>query len=338
MKLYKRGEIWHYAYSSPNGTGRVRKSSGTSDQQKALELAAREYDTSWRVAKLGERPEYTWIEAVVVWLNEKPERKENKNYDLIWLDKYLANKCISEIDRNLINFIKKEKQETGVKNRTVNGVLQQIRGVLNCAYENDMIDKVPAIKMLPEPPPRQVMLTPNQEKRLVDELPDHLIPIVLFALATGLRMSNITGLLWENVDIKNRHAWVNIGSGKVKTKGIGIPLNSVALYVLENLQGKHPTNVFTYKGNPIKRANSKEWRNARKRAGLPHLRFHDLRHVWASRHSMNGTHPHALQDLGAWSKADTVRRYAHLSSRHLLVASENALSESATNLTQRVLQ
>ncbi|WP_245174461.1 tyrosine-type recombinase/integrase, partial [Gilliamella intestini] len=87
------------------------------------------------------------------------------------------------------------------------------------------------------------MLTPNQEKRLVDELPDHLIPIVIFALATGLRMSNITGLLWENVDIKNRHAWVNIGSGKVKTEGIGIPLNSVALYVLENLQGKHPTNV-----------------------------------------------------------------------------------------------
>ncbi|MFQ0971429.1 hypothetical protein [Gilliamella sp. ESL0232] len=59
IKLYKQGEIWHYAYSSPNGTGRVRKSSGTSDQQKALELAAREYDTIWRVAKLGERPEYT---------------------------------------------------------------------------------------------------------------------------------------------------------------------------------------------------------------------------------------------------------------------------------------
>ena len=70
-------------------------------------------------------------------------------------------------------------------------------GGLNCAYENDMLDKVPAIKMLPEPPPRQVMLLHAQEKRLVDALPDHLIPIVLFALATGLRMSNITGFLWE---------------------------------------------------------------------------------------------------------------------------------------------
>lgn len=203
-----------------------------------------------------------------------------------------------------------------------------------------MLDKVPTIKMLPESPQRQVMLSHAQEKRLVDALPDHLIPIVLFALATGLRMSNITGLLWENVDLKNRHAWVNIGSAKVKTKGIGIPLNSVALYVLENLKGKHPIHVFSYKGNPIKRANSKAWRNARKRAGLSDLRFHDLRHVWASRYSMNGTHPHALhlQDLGVWSKADTVRRYAHLSSRHLLVASENALSESVTNLTQRFLQ
>ena len=182
------------------------------------------------------------------------------------------------------------------------------------------------------------MLSHAQEKRLVDALPDHLIPIVLFALATGLRMSNITGLLWENVDLKNRHAWVNIGSAKVKTKGIGIPLNSVALYVLENLKGKHSTHVFTYKGNPIKQANCKAWRNACKRTELSDLRFHYLRRFWASRYSMNGTHPHDLQDLGACSKADTVRRYVHLSSRHLLVASENALSESVTNLTQRFLQ
>ena len=57
-----------------------------------------------------------------------------------------------------------------------------------------------------------------------------------------------------NVDLKNRHAWVNIGSAKVKTKGIGIPLNSVVLYVLKNFKGKRPTHVFSYKGNPIKRA------------------------------------------------------------------------------------
>lgn len=162
-----------------------------------------------------------------------------------------------------------------------------------------MLDKVPAIKMLSEPPTRQVMLSHAQEKRLVDALPDHLIPIVLFALATALRMSNITGLLWENVDLKNRHAWVNIGSAKVKTKGIGIPLNSVALYVLENLKGKHSTHVFTYKGNPIKQANCKAWRNACKRTELSDLRFHYLGLFWASRYSMNGTHPHDLQDLGA---------------------------------------
>ena len=174
-----------------------------------------------------------------------------------------------------------------------------------------MLDKVPAIKMLSEPPTRQVMLSHAQEKRLVDALPDHLIPIVLFALATGLRMSNITGLLWENVDLKNRHAWVNIGSAKVKTKGIGIPLNSVALYVLKNLNGKQPTHFFTYKGNPIKRANCKAWRNARKRAGLSNLKFHNLRHFWASWHSMNGTPP--ARFTRSWSKADTVRRYAHLS-------------------------
>ncbi|MBI0060173.1 hypothetical protein H3T83_03085 [Gilliamella sp. M0320] len=49
IKIYTRGEIYQYSYSSPDGTKRVRKNSGT----KALELEAREYETNWRAAKLG---------------------------------------------------------------------------------------------------------------------------------------------------------------------------------------------------------------------------------------------------------------------------------------------
>lgn len=52
------------------------------------------------------------------------------------------------------------------------------------------------------------------------------------------------------------------------------------------------------------------------------IRWHDLRHTWASWHVQNGTPLHELQQLGGWSNYETVLRYAHLSSEHLRVAAE----------------
>lgn len=282
-------------------------------------------------------PDYTWRDAVVVWLNEKPERKENRNmlYGLKWLDKYLGGHLLTNIDKGLIDFIRDEKRKTGVKNRTINAVLQQIRVVLRCAAENDMLAKVPAIKLLTEPKRRIRYLSESEEFRLINELPEHLKPVVKFALATGLRMSNITGLKWENVDLINKMAMVH--ADEVKTGvTIGIPLNSSAMEILRSQQRKHSTFVFIYNGGQLKNAGAKGWRNAVKRAGLGDFHFHDLRHTWASRHIMGGTSLYELQELGGWSKADTVRKYAHLSISHLHSIADNASSD--TKLTQKFMQ
>lgn len=193
--LQKHAEIWHYSFTTPSGK-RIRKSARTGEQVKAKKLAAAEYNRYWKAEQLGVTPDYTWQDAAMVWLDEKPERKENKNmlYGLRWFDCYLRNRLLINIDKGLIDFIKNEKQKTGVKNRTVNAILQQIRVVLRCAVENDMLVKVPAIKLLSEPKRRIRYLSEYEEKRLLSELPEHLVAIVKFALATGLRMSNIAGL------------------------------------------------------------------------------------------------------------------------------------------------
>ena len=52
-------------------------------------------------------------------------------------------------------------------------------------------------------------------------------------------------------------------------------------------------------------------------AGFTDLRFHDLRHTWASWHVQNGTPLHVLQELGGWACFSMVQRYAHLSAEHL---------------------
>ena len=110
-------------------------------------------------------------------------------------------------------------------------------------------------------------------------------------------------------------------------------LNDNAISVIREQIGKHPTNVFTYKGNPIQKANKRGWRNALKRAGIENFRWHDLRHTWASWHVQNGTPLNALQELGGWADQSMVLRYAHLSSDHLKEYAKNVDTENKKNVT-----
>jgi len=52
------------------------------------------------------------------------------------------------------------------------------------------------------------------------------------------------------------------------------------------------------------------------------VRFHDLRHTWASWHVMSGTSLQELMELGGWKSYDMVLRYAHLAPEHLSTAAQ----------------
>ena len=107
-------------------------------------------------------------------------------------------------------------------------------------------------------------------------------------------------VLWEQIDMQRHCAWIHGDQAKAG-KDIAVPLNDNAISVIREQIGKHPTHVFTYKGNPILKANKRGWRNALKRAGIENFRWHDLRHTWASWHVQNGTPLNALQELGGWA-------------------------------------
>ena len=138
----------------------------------------------------------------------------------------------------------------------------------------------------------------------------------MFALATGLRQGNILGLRWEQVDMTRR--LVTIGHGETKNgDALGVPLNEAALGVLERQHGKHRTHVFTYRGDRLRSANNRAWRAALKASGIENFRWHDLRHTWASWLRQNDVPTWVLQELGGWKSESMVRRYAHMSVKHL---------------------
>ena len=272
----------------------------------------------WEQERLGVKPNHSWQEAVIRWLNEtsdKATHNEDKS-KLIWLDNYLSDLNLDEITLDVIDKIRCAKLKEASKT-TVNRYLALIRSILIRARDEwEWIQRVPKIRLFKETNNRERSLSIEDAKALLNELPMHQHAIVLFALATGLRQSNVVNLEWSQVNLDLKHAWVK-GSQSKNGKPISIPLNEIALAVLSSQKGKHSIRVFTYRGKPFKAANTKAWTEALKRAGIENFRWHDLRHTWATWQRQAGTPTHELQRLGGWKTASMVERYAHLAPDHL---------------------
>jgi len=318
MAIRKRGSVWWIDFVAPNGE-RVRRTTETDNKAQALELHDKLKAEVWRIDKLGERPRRIWNDAVIRWLKEQSHKAsiESDKIHLRWLDKHLSGRDLETINRTLIDRITETKLAEDVTNATVNRVLEVLRAILRrCVEEWEWIDKAPKIRMLKEPTRRIRFLTREEAQRLLSELPAHLANMAAFALATGLRRANVTGLRWQQIDLDRSLAWIHPDQAKAR-KAIAVPLNAEALAIVRSLQGKHDTHVFTYKGNTITQVSTKTWYMALERAGIKDFRWHDLRHTWASWHVQSGTPLFALQELGGWESSEMVRRYAHLAADHL---------------------
>ena len=169
--------------------------------------------------------------------------------------------------------------------------------------------------MLKEPKRRIRFLTDQEADRLVLALPEHLVPVVRFALATGCRMREVLRMEWSRVDFDRRVAWLDPGTTK-NGYGRGLPLNRDAILALRGVQRQHKRWCFTYQGK-IMEAIGSAWKRSLKHAGIENFRFHDLRHTWASWHVMSGTTLQESMELGGWKSYEVVLRYAHLAPEHL---------------------
>jgi len=317
MQLFKRkgSPNWQYKFTIKGKT--IYRTTGTQDKAKAQEIADKSKANTYDIVKLGKKEQYLWQDAVVRWITESEKRSiETDKYHLKWLRPYLDDIYLNEIDTNLIEKIIKAKLKTSGKTR-VNRTTGLIRAILNKAHKEwKWLDNVPYIRQFKEPNRRTRWLTKDEVNRLLVELPEHTQAMMLFTLATGLRESNVTGLEWSQIDMQQKIAWIHADQSK-SGKVIRVPLNKDAINILIAQLGKHHARVFTYRGNPVSKAGTKQWRAALKRASINDFTWHGLRHTWASWHVQNGTPLNVLQELGGWSSYDMVLRYAHLAPDHL---------------------
>jgi len=318
--LYRRKDspYWWVKIVLPDGR-QVCRSTRLKVLADAEEYLIRLKAEAYEAARTGIPVERNWQDAVVQYLEDNAD-KRRLFYDQAHfqkLDPYLRGYRLRDINMNALRpFIQDRKQKDGVANGTINRALEVVRHVLNMARDDwGWIARVPKIRMLKEPKRRVRFLKDEEADRLMLALPEHMVPVVRYALATGCRMTEILRLEWSRVDLGRRVSWLEAGTTK-NGEGRGVPLNRDAILALRSVQGLHKRWCFTYQGKRMEAIGS-SWKRSLKRAGIEKFRFHDLRHTWASWHVMKGTSLQELMELGGWKSYEMVLRYAHLAPEHL---------------------
>lgn len=152
-----------------------------------------------------------------------------------------------------------------------------------------------------------------------DEYTDHLQPMVLLAMNTGLRRGELFRLRRSDIDCEKQQAKVRAAAAK-SGKARHVPLNSEAFEAVSRWMRQHPGSpddlVFPGKdGKPMTNIDS-SWRSVSAAAKLTDFRWHDFRHHFASRLVMSGVDLNTVRELLGHADLKMTLRYAHLAPEH----------------------
>ena len=229
-----------------------------------------------------------------------------------------------------VDRVEAKHQPKGLSAKTVRNIHQVISSALDLAVEQKLIAENPAHGCaLPQAEHREMQtLTAEQLGAFLREAKESgVFELYYLDLATGLRRGELLGLKWEDIDldagilrVRRQVARVNkeVVEAPLKTKNAyrTLPLAQDAIEVLRAQKKKAGNSQWVFpspNGGPISPDSVlNKLHRVLKRAGLPELRFHDLRHTFATLALQNGVDVKTVSSmLGHFSAGFTLDTYAH---------------------------
>lgn len=324
LKLYKRGEFYHYAGTVAGR--RLRGSTGATDKATAERVVAEKEHLAWQRRFDGPGAELTFAQVFNAYLDaDKPERFLLRLAEF-WKDRRVEGTTPEMIRRAAKQIYPKAKEATW--NRQV---IKPTQAAINYAAELGWCQRI-SVKRFPEDPEKNTpatleWVTAFSEQALEDELP-HLAALCLFMFGTAARVSEACRLVWQDVNLSAATATIYLFKPTPWTRTAHLPPAVVA--ALANIpSNRNPDDlVFGY----ASRCSTKDpWHNVIRRAGIERLTPHCCRHGFATSMLHKGYDPKTVAERGGWKDATTVlRTYAHAMKDPTVT---DALFD--TNLTQR---
>src|ERR1043165_438388 len=170
---------------------------------------------------------------------------------------------------------------------TVNRDLGILRRVLNVALAQGWIHRSPftmgkTLISIGDEKPRERILTKEEEERLLLACTGwraHLRPIIICALDTGMRRGELFKLRWADVDFENKLITIRAFNTKtMRQRQVGMTDRLAHELAILYAQNPDPNSLLFGIGST-----KGAWNKVRQQAGVTDLRFHDLRHTYATR-------------------------------------------------------
>jgi len=149
--------------------------------------------------------------------------------------------------------------------------------------------------------------------------------LILLAITTGMRKSELLNLRWNDIDFEKGLATLG------DTKNGSPRINPIPSFVLDEMKQYRQIGmglIFVSPNNIEKPFDfRKQWDKVREKADITNFRFHDLRHTAASYLVMAGATLHEAGQILGHKSEQTTKRYAHLSTGHKSELSERVMDK-----------
>ncbi len=271
----------------------------------------------------------------------RPKTVQGHENSLQHLNRFFRGKRLSDVTpESTARYIAERRKK--VSSASVNRELSCLKCVLNRAVEWERLETNPIVRVrkFKEPEPKDRILAGEELGRLLQACASHLKPILITALCTGMRRSEILSLKWGQVDLDKRMIRVErTKSGKARV----IPINSVLLEELTRLKQANGKSGYVFldptNERPMKDiktafrsacARAKKNPDDEKDPGIVGLRFHDLRHNAASKMVEAGIDLVTVSKILGHASIQTTMRYAHPTPENMRRAVET-LAQNVTS-------
>lgn len=232
------------------------------------------------------------------------------------LKAFFLGKYLHEITPLMVEKFKIERRKE-VGPATTNRALTWLKAMFNKAIawgKFEGVNPVKGVKFFRENNERLRYLEKEEIIKVLSHCHDHLKPIVVVALNTGMRRGEILGLKWHDIDFRRDIIYLFRTKNDERRE---IPMNETVKTALIKVR-KHPESPYVFcdkNGRPFYNVR-KSFSTALKKAGIVNFHFHDLRHTFASHLVMSGVDLNTVRELLGHKSLDMTLRYAHLSPDH----------------------
>lgn len=231
----------------------------------------------------------------------------------------LGTKRLAEISPFDLERYRRGRKQDGRSDITVNRELAFLRHLYTMAmtWGKATENPVKKVRFARENNGRIRVLSPEEEGRLLAHCGPQIIPIVIAALHTGFRASELLSLTWEDIDFRKGMITVKAAYAK-NGESRSVPMNDVLTATLQKTRMNRIVTglVFCNRNGMPYRSFRTAFEHAVRQADIMNLTFHDLRHTFTSRLVMSGVNLPTVQALIGHKEISMTLRYTHLSSDH----------------------